>query len=276
MLWAVKVMKTNKLIIFLFVVTALLLQACGPDVQAGIATGIAQTQQISALETAAAAAKGGNSGQAQSSGEIGQSSSNSPLVSVSKNTNCRSGPRVDYTLLTTINVGQQVEVLKVSAFSDYVVVRNPNGNGDCWLFLQYANTTDFSAFNLPLATQPPTPYVWEGNWVFYLPDGGENGKDGENDLGKSVTIHQSGNSISGSFIAHGETISFSGSLSANHQVATGTWVNESSRDYDGTFVWQMKTNNLNQFVGSFGQESGHKAWCGARAGESSPSPCFGP
>jgi hypothetical protein len=144
-------MKTRKLIVFLFVLSAFVLQACGPDVQAGIATGIAQTQQISALQTAAA---GG--APVQSVPEVGESSNTVPLVSVSQNTNCRSGPRVDYTLLTTINVGQQVEVLKIFS-NDYVLVKNPNGSGDCWLFLQFADTTDFNAFNLTAATQPPTP-----------------------------------------------------------------------------------------------------------------------
>jgi hypothetical protein len=139
----------------LFIFSALFLQACGPDVQAGIATGIAQTQQISALETAAVGGGGGDSGQAQSNAEPGQSNT-APLVSVSKNTNCRSGPRADYTLLTTINVGQQVEVLKTYS-QEYLLIKNPNGSGDCWLFLRYADTTDFSAFNLVGATQPPTP-----------------------------------------------------------------------------------------------------------------------
>jgi hypothetical protein len=273
-------MSVRKTLVFLFVLGAFLLQACGPDVQAGIATGIAQTQQISALQTAAA---GGAPVQPPAEAEQAGSAS-LPLVSVSKNTNCRSGPRVDYTLLTTINVGQQVEVLKTFS-NDYVLVKNPNGSGDCWLFLQFADTTDFSAFNLTVATQPPTPtatntpkpeFIWDGSWVFYLPDGGENGKDGENDLGKSVTIHQSGDSISGSFIAHGETISFSGSLSKNHQVATGTWVNETARGYSGTFTWQMRTGNMNQFVGNLLRGSQPQAWCGSRAGAPMPSPCFGP
>jgi hypothetical protein len=148
-------MKVRQTLMFLTVLSALLLQACGASGDA-IATGIAQTQQISDLETAAA----GGGGAVQPSAEVAQPS-NTPapsvaLVSVSQNTNCRSGPRQDYSLLTTINVGQQVEVLKTFS-NDYVLVKNPNGSGDCWLFLQYADTTDFSAFDLVAATQPPTP-----------------------------------------------------------------------------------------------------------------------
>jgi len=47
-------MKIHRLLVLLLVLSAFLLQACGPDTEAAIATGIAQTQRISALETAAA------------------------------------------------------------------------------------------------------------------------------------------------------------------------------------------------------------------------------
>jgi len=150
-------MKTYKSLVLLLVLSALLVQACGPNTQAAIATGIAQTQQISALETAAA----GGGAEDEAPAEAGPSDTPAPaiaFVSVSQNTNCRSGPRLDYALLTTINPGQQVEVSKTFS-TEYVLVKNPNGEGDCWLFLQYADTTDFSAFNLPTATQPPTPQV---------------------------------------------------------------------------------------------------------------------
>jgi hypothetical protein len=63
---------------------------------------------------------------------------------------------VDYRLLTTILVGEQVQVLAVFPGSDYVVVMRPGGAGNCWLWLRYADRTDFSGYNLPVATQPPT------------------------------------------------------------------------------------------------------------------------
>jgi len=47
-------MKNHKAMVLALVLGALLLAACGPSAEAAIATGIAQTQRISALETAAA------------------------------------------------------------------------------------------------------------------------------------------------------------------------------------------------------------------------------
>jgi uncharacterized protein YgiM (DUF1202 family) len=152
----------NRSLIYLVIITALLLAACGgQDTESAIATGIAQTQQISELQTAAA---GGNA-TATSPALVGDTAtatleltatSSIPYVSVSVDTNCRSGPRIDYKNITTVTVGQQVEVVMRSAYADYVVVRNPNGSGFCWLWLRYANTDDFSAYNLPQATQPAT------------------------------------------------------------------------------------------------------------------------
>jgi len=153
-------MKTRKLLVFLLILIAFLLLACGPDAEA-IATGIAQTQQIAALETAAAGGGGAEEGQAPAAESVEATFTPAPAiayVTVSQNTNCRSGPSVDYSVLATINAGQQVEVLKTFS-NEYVLVKNPSGEGDCWLFLQYADTTDFGAFNLPAATQPPTPQV---------------------------------------------------------------------------------------------------------------------
>jgi len=149
-------MKLRAPLFFLLIVSSVLLQACGASAEAAIATGIAQTQQISALETAAAG--GGAAEQVQPAAEAGTPAPSVAFVSVSQNTNCRSGPRLDYSLLTAINAGQQVEVLKTFS-NDYAVVKNPNSSGDCWLFLKFANTINFSAFNLPTATQPPTPRV---------------------------------------------------------------------------------------------------------------------
>lgn len=118
---------------------ALLLAACGGvNSESAIATGIAQTMQISQLETAAA----GNNGAQATAAPAGTQESAEPTstlvptvgvayVSVTQNTNCRRGPSVAYDLVTTINVGQEAQVLKTFSGSDYVVVQNPNGPGDC-------------------------------------------------------------------------------------------------------------------------------------------------
>lgn len=159
-------MKIRQNVFALMLGLAVVLGACGgQDSQAAIETGIAQTLQIAQLETAAAGA-GQATDTPDSPGEDQEPEEtpteeftptpSTPLVSVSVDTNCRSGPRVDYSLLTTILVGEEVEVVATFPGSDYVVVRRINGSGSCWLWLRYANRTDFSGYNLPVATQPPT------------------------------------------------------------------------------------------------------------------------
>jgi uncharacterized protein YgiM (DUF1202 family) len=151
-------------IVFLFIIilTSLLLQACG-SAEAAVSTALAQTQQISELQTAAAEQSFTDTpqptdiqGTATNTPTLATATSSIPYVSVSVDTHCRSGPRVDYKLLTTILVGEQVIVLATYPNGDYVVVQRAGGAGSCWLWLRYADHTDFSGYNLPVATQPPT------------------------------------------------------------------------------------------------------------------------
>jgi len=78
------------------------------------------------------------------------------FVSVSVDTFCRSGPGIEYKALTTIAVGEVVEVVAVYSGSEYVVVRRADGS-ECWLWLRYADKTDFSGYDLAEATLPPPP-----------------------------------------------------------------------------------------------------------------------
>lgn len=278
-------MRLTKLTLVLLVGMALLLQACAaPDTADAIATGIAQTLQISQLETAAAG--GGNGQQAQPTAAGADATaapptetptitltptSSIPFVSVSENTNCRTGPNTSYGLVTTIQTGVQVEVLKVFNNANYVVVRNPSGSGDCWLWLQYATPANFAQYNLPVATQPPTPtptftptpsFDWEGVWNTYA--GGSSG---------TITLHVSGNTITGTFTL-GLGGSISGSLSADRRTASGDYDTSSDGTVDGSFVWAIKPGNLNQWIGNYNAGAGD--WCGWRAGSSMPNPCAGP
>lgn len=157
-------MKIRQSVPFVLICIALLLQACGPATEAAVQTAIAQTQQIADLQTAAAAANQPQStptpeeAAAEEVADTPTSTSTSsvPFVSVSVDTHCRSGPRVDYRLITTILVGQRVEVKAVFPGSDYVVIQPQGTTALCWLWLRYADQTDFSGYNLPVATQPPT------------------------------------------------------------------------------------------------------------------------
>ncbi len=266
---------------------ALLLAACGGlSTEDAIATGIAQTMQISQLETAAAGNNGGGT-QATAVPEGGGDATEAPTstlvptlgvayVSVTQDTNCRSGPSVAYRLITTIAAGQQVEVLKTFPNSEYVVVQNPNSAGDCWLWLRYATATDFTAYDLPTATQPPTPTATFTPSATPTPVPSFGGgswsnktSDGISTYNSSITFTISGNSISGTTSWAGLTYTFTGTLSGNGQQASGTWT--STFPDNGNWVAFLLNNN--QFNGNIG--SGW-SFCGWRGGAGEPGPCLAP
>lgn len=281
----------RKTITFLFLFSTIL-AACAPGQtsESAIQTGIAQTLQIAQLETAAA---GG--GQVQPTTDPGapantaapteipsatlSPTSSTPTTSVTQNTNCRSGPSQFYGLVVTIQAGQIVEVLKTYGGANYVVIRNPNGSGDCWLWLQYASNTNFSSFNLPQATQPPTPfptstatpttvpYDWSGSWSIKAINGGSTYTGS-----MSCTISASGEDVncSGTLNPGALPYTFGGDLSDNRQSFSGAFGGTGS----GTVAAQIKSGNLNQFVGNL--DSGTWEFCGWRSGASEPSPCEWP
>jgi uncharacterized protein YgiM (DUF1202 family) len=262
-----------------------LLSACAPGQpsESALQTGVAQTLQIAMLETAAAG--GQQQATAQASDTAGPTQEPSATftatvgiatTTVSQNTNCRSGPSQFYALVTTVQANQVVEVLKIYNGANYVVIRNPNGAGDCWLWLQYASNTNFASFNLPLATQPPTPFPtntatattppwdWNGTWNTYIAPAMTL---------RVVTLSKSGNSVTGGYVYPGGSVYITGTLSDEGQTLTGTWDDDSNgAGVDGNFVWQIKPKNTNQFVGNWGGGG----WCGARSGASTPDPCEGP
>jgi hypothetical protein len=80
-----------------------------------------------------------------------------PVVSVSGNTNCRSGNATVYDLVFVLMVGQTAEVVGRDAYGQYWVIRDPSHPADtCWLWGHYATVTGDSS-GLPIATPPPTP-----------------------------------------------------------------------------------------------------------------------
>jgi len=258
--------------LFLFIT---LLSACsGQGVQSGIETGIAQTAQVAGLQTEAAQPL--SQPTITQEAEAPAATDSIPLVSVNTDTNCRTGPRLDYSHVVTIPVGQEVEVVAIFPGSEYVVVKRPDSNGDCWLWLRYANRTDFSEFGLPTATQPPSPtptktptktpaptaaFNWSGSWTVKFSSGNYSG-----------SISQSGNSISGSFTDGAGIINVSGSLSNGGQNVNGNWEFEGGGN--GDFQWMMNASNPNQFSGSF--NSGSDPFCGWRGGASEPGSCKWP
>jgi len=80
-----------------------------------------------------------------------------PYVTVSQDTNCRTGPGVVYDFVYALLVGVQAEVVATSSVANYLIIEIPNGSSDtCWLWMQYGVLTG-STEGLPQATPPPTP-----------------------------------------------------------------------------------------------------------------------
>ena len=79
-----------------------------------------------------------------------------PMVSVSVDTNCRTGPGVNYDYLTSLLVGEKVEVVgKYTSVSPvYWVIKK--GSLTCWLWGQYA-TVEGATSALPEMAPPPSP-----------------------------------------------------------------------------------------------------------------------
>lgn len=78
-------------------------------------------------------------------------------VSVSVDTNCRSGPGQVYDYLGGLYVGQTAEVYGKDPSGNYWYIRNSAAPGGfCWLWGQYATIVGSAAL-LPVYTPPPTP-----------------------------------------------------------------------------------------------------------------------
>jgi uncharacterized protein YgiM (DUF1202 family) len=54
-----------------------------------------------------------------------------PVVTVSVNTNCRSGPARAYSMLGWLLVGEQAVVVGHNQHLNYLVIQNPRGEGNC-------------------------------------------------------------------------------------------------------------------------------------------------
>jgi hypothetical protein len=79
-----------------------------------------------------------------------------PTVSVSLDTNCRTGPGEPYPSISWLYVGETAEVVGRSPGGDFWIIKNIHGSGTCWLWKQYATTVgDISG--MPVVQPPPLP-----------------------------------------------------------------------------------------------------------------------
>ena len=74
---------------------------------------------------------------------------------VSGDTNCRTGPSKSYDWVTLIHAGQSVDIIGRDTSDQYWVIRNPNGDGVCWLWKALATETNTTG-RIPILASPPT------------------------------------------------------------------------------------------------------------------------
>ncbi len=80
-----------------------------------------------------------------------------PMISVSLDTNCRTGPGKVYDMTGSLLVGQSAEVIGRETGNQYWVIRDPKNPANiCWVWGYYATVTGETGA-LPVFTPPPTP-----------------------------------------------------------------------------------------------------------------------
>lgn len=80
-----------------------------------------------------------------------------PMVTVSSDTNCRTGPSIYYAFVTLFQTGMQAKVVGKYTPANYWIIEIPSGGGStCWLWGQYATVIGDTA-GLPEGVPPPLP-----------------------------------------------------------------------------------------------------------------------
>ena len=79
-----------------------------------------------------------------------------PMVSVSLDTNCRSGPGQAYDILGVLLVGERARIVARAETGFYWIIENPDRSGTCWLWAEYATVTGNTS-GLLVMTAPPSP-----------------------------------------------------------------------------------------------------------------------
>jgi hypothetical protein len=137
---------------------SVLLGACG-NADAAIATGIAQTQQISELETAAAGGDATDTPQPTNTAESA-ATEESPVSEVTTNqdVNMRSGDGTGYGVMTVIPGGEILQITAINPEGTWYQVAYHNASG--WVATSF--TTGTPPSGLPVV-DPPPPQSGNGN-----------------------------------------------------------------------------------------------------------------
>lgn len=78
-------------------------------------------------------------------------------VTLSNDTNCRTGPSINYKLISVAQSGQKYDVVGRYPNGPYVVIELPSAQ-QCWLWLEHATIVG-DVGDLPAFTPPPEPVV---------------------------------------------------------------------------------------------------------------------
>lgn len=142
---------------------ALLSAACNlPTSQGQIATAVAGTVQAlkrsaATLPPPSATPRPPTSTPSSTPTPVSTSTPLAPRIRVSENTNCRSGPAVNYDFRGALLVGQVAEVAGRSTVPNYWYIYNPDRPGEfCWLWGEFA-TLEGDPSVLPAYTPQPSP-----------------------------------------------------------------------------------------------------------------------
>ncbi len=189
------------------------------------------------------------------------------MVSVSVDTNCRSGPGRIYDYIGALLVGEEAEVVGKSVDGEYWVIKNPDRSGECWLWGYYASIVGDSS-EVASYTPPPTPtpaFYWSGEWMLALGP-----IDGPPIMGFPLTITVEGKALYGNAdLGGGENLIINGTISDDYLTVSGTWEGPTN---NGTF--EFFALGVNQFQGNYSSGTDTLAWCGNREGAGVPSPCY--
>lgn len=83
-----------------------------------------------------------------------------PMLSISENTNCRSGPGQSFNILITLLAGASVEIVGKHATENYWVVKVEGLDEPCWVWGEFASTSGSTWVVTPMtppATAAPQP-----------------------------------------------------------------------------------------------------------------------
>jgi hypothetical protein len=138
-----------------------------------------------------------------------------PMISVSVDTNCRSGPGLLYEYLGALLTYEVAEVLARSSLPGFWVIENPDNPGtECWVGEQYASIQGDTS-GLPERTPPPTPTPEDPDTtpgtisgIVYF-DGNNNGHYGDpqdSPITGVVVVLQRGDCLTGTTIVTSTTL----------------------------------------------------------------------